>query len=79
MEIFRGILEDISRPASTERASSRMSSVSLAQSDRISPTTPFSLVVLTNDAVDIQVIKLRRYNITTAFVLWHIFKSTNFK
>lgn len=57
MEIIRGSLDDISRPASTEGTSGRMSSVSLAHSDRISPTTPFSLVVLTNDAVDIQVIK----------------------
>lgn len=57
MEIIRGRLDDISRTASIEGTSSRMSSLSLAHSDRISPTTPFSLVVLTNDAVDMQVIK----------------------
>ncbi|XP_034381207.1 fibrous sheath-interacting protein 1 [Cyclopterus lumpus] len=54
MEIIRGSLDDISRPASSEHAGSRVSSVALPHSDRTSPTTPFSLVVLTNDAADIQ-------------------------
>lgn len=57
MEIIRGSLDDISRPASSEQTGSRVSSVSLPHSDRICPTTPFALVVLTNDAADIQVIK----------------------
>ncbi|KAM6969593.1 fibrous sheath-interacting protein 1 [Tautogolabrus adspersus] len=55
MEIIRGSLEDISRPASSEQTGSRVSSVSLPHHDRICPTTPFSLVVLTNDASDIQI------------------------
>ncbi|XP_027130468.1 fibrous sheath-interacting protein 1 isoform X1 [Larimichthys crocea] len=54
MEIIRGSLDDISRPASSEQTGSRVSSVSLPHSDRISPTTQFSLVVLSNDAADIQ-------------------------
>eukprot|EP00064_Thunnus_orientalis_P003390 superscaffoldBa00000274_g3399 len=54
MEIIRGSLEDISRPASSEQTGSRVSSVSLPHSDRLCPTTPFSLVVLTNDAADFQ-------------------------
>lgn len=57
MEIIRGSLDDISRPASSEQTGSRLSSVSLPHSDRVCPTTPFALVVLTNDAADIQVIK----------------------
>uniref|UniRef100_A0A8C4E4M4 Fibrous sheath-interacting protein 1 n=1 Tax=Dicentrarchus labrax TaxID=13489 RepID=A0A8C4E4M4_DICLA len=52
MEIIRGSLDDISRPASCEQTGSRVSSVSLHHSDRICPTTPFALVVLTNDAAD---------------------------
>lgn len=52
MEIIRGSLDDISRPASSEQAGSRVSSVSLAHSDRVCPTSPFSLVVLTSDAPD---------------------------
>lgn len=56
MEIIRGSLDDISRPASSELTGSRVASVSLPHSDRIYPTTPFSLVVLTNDAADTQVI-----------------------
>ncbi|XP_069008148.1 fibrous sheath-interacting protein 1 isoform X2 [Embiotoca jacksoni] len=44
MEIFRGSLDDISRPASSE-----------PHSDRICATTTFSLLVLTNEAADIQV------------------------
>ncbi|KAI3367221.1 hypothetical protein L3Q82_008272 [Scortum barcoo] len=55
MEIIRGSLDDISRPASSEHTGSRVSSVSLPHSDRVCPTTPFSLVVLTNDAADIQI------------------------
>lgn len=55
MEIIRGSLDDISRPASSEQTGSRVSSVSLPHSDRIYPTSPFSLVVLNNDAADIQV------------------------
>lgn len=56
MEIFRGSLDDIARPASSEPSGSRVSSVSLPHYDRISPTTPFSLIVLTNNSDDIQVI-----------------------
>ncbi|XP_029982514.1 fibrous sheath-interacting protein 1 [Sphaeramia orbicularis] len=55
MEIIRGSLDDISRPASSEQTGSRVSSVSLTHSDRMCPATPFSLVVLTNDAADFQV------------------------
>lgn len=40
MEIFKGCLDDISRPASSEQT----------QSERLCPTAPFALVVLTNDA-----------------------------
>ncbi|KAM7402899.1 hypothetical protein PAMA_003699 [Pampus argenteus] len=54
MEIIRGSLDDISRPASSEQTGIRVSSVSLSHSDRLCPTTPFSLVVLTNDAADLQ-------------------------
>ncbi|KAK9533554.1 hypothetical protein VZT92_008665 [Zoarces viviparus] len=54
MEMIKGNLEDISRPASSEQTGSRVSSVSLPHSDRIGATTPFSLVVLTKDAADIQ-------------------------
>ncbi|XP_034713744.1 fibrous sheath-interacting protein 1 isoform X2 [Etheostoma cragini] len=55
MEIIRGNLDDISRPASSEQTGSRVSSVSLPHNDRIgSSTTPFALVVLTNEAADIQ-------------------------
>ncbi|XP_070776919.1 fibrous sheath-interacting protein 1 [Enoplosus armatus] len=55
MEIIRGSLDDISRPASSEQTGSRVSSVSLPHSDRICPTTPFALVVLTNDAAEVQI------------------------
>ncbi|XP_044021833.1 fibrous sheath-interacting protein 1 isoform X5 [Siniperca chuatsi] len=56
MEIIRGSLDDISRPASSEQTGSRVSSVSLPHSDlRICPTTPFALVVLTNDSADVQI------------------------
>lgn len=55
MEIIKGSLEDISRPTSSKQTGSRVSSVSLPHPDRICPTTPFSLVVLTNDAADVQV------------------------
>ncbi|XP_067334882.1 fibrous sheath-interacting protein 1 isoform X2 [Channa argus] len=55
MEIIRGNLDDISRPASSEQTGSRVSSVSMPHSDRICPTPPFALVVLTNDAADIQI------------------------
>ncbi|XP_030247514.1 fibrous sheath-interacting protein 1 isoform X2 [Sparus aurata] len=54
MEIIKGSLEDISRPTSSKQTGSRVSSVSLPHPDRICPTTPFSLVVLTNDAADVQ-------------------------
>ncbi|CAK6957135.1 fibrous sheath-interacting protein 1 [Scomber scombrus] len=54
MEIIRGSLDDISRPASSEQTGSRVSSVSLPHSDRLCPTTPFSLEVLTNDTADFQ-------------------------
>ncbi|XP_038584512.1 fibrous sheath-interacting protein 1 isoform X2 [Micropterus salmoides] len=54
MEITRGSLDDISRPASSEQTGSRVSSVSLPHGDRFIPTTPFALVVLTNDAADVQ-------------------------
>ncbi|XP_056249817.1 fibrous sheath-interacting protein 1 isoform X4 [Seriola aureovittata] len=55
MEIIRGSLDDISRPASSDQTGCRVSSVSLPHTDRICPTTPFALVVLTNDAADIQI------------------------
>ncbi|KAK2826179.1 hypothetical protein Q5P01_020393 [Channa striata] len=55
MEIIRGSLDDISRPPSSDQTSSRVSSVSLSHGDRICPTPPFALVVLTNDAADIQI------------------------
>ncbi|XP_054861869.1 fibrous sheath-interacting protein 1 isoform X2 [Amphiprion ocellaris] len=55
MEIIRGSLDNISRPASSEQTGSRVSSVSLPHRDRICPTTPFSLVVLSSDAADIQI------------------------
>lgn len=61
MEIIRGSLEDISRPASSEHTGSRVSSVLLPHSDRICPTAPFALAVLTSDAADIQVITQIRY------------------
>ncbi|XP_037652505.1 fibrous sheath-interacting protein 1 isoform X9 [Sebastes umbrosus] len=51
MEIIRGGLDDISRPASIEQTGR---CVSLPHSDRSGPTAPFSLVVLTSDAADIQ-------------------------
>ncbi|XP_028251877.1 fibrous sheath-interacting protein 1 [Parambassis ranga] len=54
MEIFRGSLDDIARPASSELSGSRVSSVSLPYNDRISPTSPFSLIVLTNNSDDVQ-------------------------
>ena len=56
MEIIKGTLDDISRPASSEQTGSRVSSMSLSHGDRIGTTTPFALVVLTNDAADVQVI-----------------------
>lgn len=55
MEIIRGILDDISRPASSDRTGSRLSSVSWSHSDRSCPPTPFSLIELTKDSADIQV------------------------
>ncbi|KAM4542745.1 fibrous sheath-interacting protein 1 isoform 2-T2 [Odontesthes bonariensis] len=54
MEIIKGSLDDISRPASSEQTGSRVSRVSLLHSDGVCPTAPFELVVLTNDAVNIQ-------------------------
>ncbi|XP_036927735.1 fibrous sheath-interacting protein 1 isoform X7 [Acanthopagrus latus] len=54
MEIIKGSLDDISRPTSSKQSGSRVSSVSLPHPDRICPATPFSLVVLTNDAADVQ-------------------------
>lgn len=62
MEIIRGILDDISRPALSERAGSRLSSVSLSHSERVCSTTPFSLIELTKDNADIQVGKRRMLN-----------------
>ncbi|XP_022067582.2 fibrous sheath-interacting protein 1 isoform X2 [Acanthochromis polyacanthus] len=55
MEIIRGSLDNISRPASSEQTGSRVSSVSLPHRDRICPAAPFSLVVLSSDAADIQI------------------------
>ncbi|XP_029973328.1 fibrous sheath-interacting protein 1 [Salarias fasciatus] len=52
MEIIRGSLDNISRPASSEQKGNRVCSVPLPHFERTSPTTPFSLVVLTNDASD---------------------------
>lgn len=57
MEIIKGTLDDISRPASSEQTGSRVSNMSLSHGDRIGTTTPFALVVLTNDAADVQVIE----------------------
>ncbi|AWP16627.1 putative fibrous sheath-interacting protein 1 [Scophthalmus maximus] len=54
MEMIRGSLDDISRPASCEHTGSRVSSVSLPHTDRICPSTPFALEVLTSDAADVQ-------------------------
>ncbi|XP_072221796.1 fibrous sheath-interacting protein 1 [Leuresthes tenuis] len=54
MEIIKGSLDDISRPASSEQTGSRVSRVSLLHSDGVCPVAPFELVVLTNDAVNIQ-------------------------
>uniref|UniRef100_G3NRH4 Fibrous sheath-interacting protein 1 n=1 Tax=Gasterosteus aculeatus aculeatus TaxID=481459 RepID=G3NRH4_GASAC len=56
MEIIRGSLDDISRPASSDQTSSRASSLALPHSDRMGRITPFSLVVLTKDDADIEVI-----------------------
>lgn len=63
MEIIRGSLDDISRPASSDQTSSRASSLALPHSDRMGRITPFSLVVLTKDDADIEVIdvKLSQY------------------
>nr|XP_040054881.1 fibrous sheath-interacting protein 1 isoform X1 [Gasterosteus aculeatus aculeatus] len=54
MEIIRGSLDDISRPASSDQTSSRASSLALPHSDRMGRITPFSLVVLTKDDADIE-------------------------
>ncbi|XP_017268995.1 fibrous sheath-interacting protein 1 [Kryptolebias marmoratus] len=54
MEIFRGSLDDISRSASSEQTGSRVSSVLFYQNNRVCPSTPFQLVVLSNDPVDTQ-------------------------
>ncbi|KAM9842964.1 LOW QUALITY PROTEIN: fibrous sheath-interacting protein 1 [Aulostomus maculatus] len=64
MEIIRGSLDDISRPASSEQTGSRLSSVSLLHSDRHCPTTPFSLEVLTKDASDLQGQSSSEVNVT---------------
>nr|XP_020469585.1 fibrous sheath-interacting protein 1 isoform X2 [Monopterus albus] len=55
MEIIRGSLESISRPASSEQTGNRVSRASLPHCDRNCPTAPFTLVVLTDDAADIQI------------------------
>ncbi|XP_069574810.1 fibrous sheath-interacting protein 1 isoform X2 [Brachyistius frenatus] len=55
MEIFRGSLDDISRPASSEQTGSRATSLTSPHSDRMCATTKFSLLVLTNEAADVQV------------------------
>ncbi|KAM8833996.1 fibrous sheath-interacting protein 1 isoform 1-T3 [Synchiropus picturatus] len=54
MDIIKGSLDGISRPASSELTGSRVSSVSLPNSERYYPTTPFTLEVLTKDALDFQ-------------------------
>ncbi|XP_037342987.2 fibrous sheath-interacting protein 1 [Pungitius pungitius] len=54
MEIIKGSLDDISRPASSDQTSSRASSVALPHGDRTGRVTPFSLVVLTKDDADIE-------------------------
>ncbi|KAL6105884.1 fsip1 [Pungitius sinensis] len=54
MEIIKGSLDDISRPASSDQTSSRASSVALPHGDRAGRVTPFSLVVLTKDDADIE-------------------------
>lgn len=52
MEIFRGSLDNVSgsATASTELTGSRVSSASLPHNEGLFSSTPFSLVVLTNDA-----------------------------
>ncbi|CAG5866327.1 unnamed protein product [Menidia menidia] len=54
MEIIKGSLDDISRPASREQTRSRGSSLSSLLSDRVCPPAPFELVVLTTEASNIQ-------------------------
>ncbi|XP_037550699.1 fibrous sheath-interacting protein 1 [Nematolebias whitei] len=55
MEIIRGSLDAISRPASSEQTCSRASSSFLRHHrERVGPPTPIELVVLSNDPVDIQ-------------------------
>lgn len=56
MEIIRGNLDGISRSASSEQAGSRVSSVVFHHHERVCPSSPFELVVLSNDpAASIQV------------------------
>lgn len=52
MDITRGSLDDISRPASNERSrpGSRVSTVSLPEVGRVFHPSPTSLVVLSDDA-----------------------------
>ncbi|XP_046874385.1 fibrous sheath-interacting protein 1 isoform X2 [Hypomesus transpacificus] len=54
MDITKGNLDDISRPASSERSrpGSRVSSVSLSEVVRVCPRSPMSLVVLSSDSPD---------------------------
>ncbi|KAM8913663.1 fibrous sheath-interacting protein 1 isoform 2-T3 [Spinachia spinachia] len=54
MEMIKGTLDAISRPASSERTGSRASSASLPRGDRPARVAPLSLVVLTKDAADIE-------------------------
>ena len=63
MDISRGGLESISRPASSERTrvGSRVSTASLAEGGRINRASPTSLEVLSSDTIEEQV-KLRQAN-----------------
>ncbi|XP_013867648.1 fibrous sheath-interacting protein 1 isoform X2 [Austrofundulus limnaeus] len=55
MEIVRGSLDGISRPASSEKPGSRASSALLHHNEKVCPSSPFELVVLSNDpAANIQ-------------------------
>ncbi|CAJ1073762.1 fibrous sheath-interacting protein 1 isoform X5 [Xyrichtys novacula] len=66
MEITRGSLEDISRPASSEKTGSRVSSVSLPRNKRIGPAAPpLSLVVLSNDVTNTKMHSNSEYTITS--------------
>ncbi|XP_031436721.1 fibrous sheath-interacting protein 1 isoform X2 [Clupea harengus] len=60
MDISRGGLENISRPASSERTrvGSRVSTASLAEGGRINRASPTSLEVLSSDTIEEQVLTM---------------------